>query len=77
MTPSELSILLSAVILNVSKNFQEITAVNAQIMQIGDRSCRIYVTDCVECLLLQMADEHELQSLRRARRIRFCLPLSR
>ena len=35
----------------------------AKQVQIGDRSCRIYVTDCVECLLLQMTDEHELQRM--------------
>ena len=35
----------------------------AKQVQIGDRSCRIYGTDCAEYLLLQMADEHELKSM--------------
>ena len=35
----------------------------AQIMQIGNRPCRIYGTDCAEYLLLQMTDEHELQNM--------------
>ena len=35
----------------------------AKQVQIGDRHCRIYGTDCAEYLLLQMTDEHELQSL--------------
>ena len=35
----------------------------AKQVQIGDRPCRIYGTDCAEYLLLQMTDEHELQSL--------------
>lgn len=59
----ELSIPLAAVILDSSKIFQEITAVNAQIIQIGDRSCRIYGTDYAEYLLLQMTDEQELQHM--------------
>ena len=35
----------------------------AKQVQIGDRSCRIYGADCAEYLLLQMTDEHELQSM--------------
>ena len=35
----------------------------AKQVQIGDRPCRIYGTDCAEYLLLQMADEHELQHM--------------
>ena len=35
----------------------------AQIMQIGNRPCRIYGADCAEYLLLQMTGEHELQSM--------------
>ena len=35
----------------------------AKQVQIGDRPCRIYGTDCAEYLLLQMADEHELQNM--------------
>ena len=35
----------------------------AKQVQIGDRPCRIYGTDCAEYLLLQMADEHELKSM--------------
>ena len=35
----------------------------AQTMQIGNRPCRIYGADCAEYLLLQMTDEHELQSM--------------
>ena len=45
------------------KFFQEATAVTATQVQIGGRPCRIYGTDCAEYLLLQMADEHELQSM--------------
>lgn len=36
---------------------------SAQTMQIGNRPCRIYGTDCAEYLLLQMTGEHELQSM--------------
>ena len=32
-------------------------------LKFGDRPCRIYGTDCAEYLLLQMADEHELQHM--------------
>ena len=32
-------------------------------LKFGDRPCRIYGTDCAEYLLLQMTDEHELQSM--------------
>lgn len=71
--PSELSIPLAAVILDSSKIFQEAVAVTAKQVQIGDRPCRIYGADCAEYLLLQMTDEHELQPLHRAQRIRFCL----
>ena len=35
----------------------------AQQVQIGDRSCCIYGTDCAESLLLQMTDEQELQHM--------------
>lgn len=35
----------------------------AKQVQIGDRPCRIYGTDCAEYLLLQMTDEHELQHM--------------
>ena len=35
----------------------------AKQVQIGDRPCRIYGTDCAEYLLLQMTDEHELQNM--------------
>ena len=35
----------------------------AKQVQIGDRHCRIYGADCAEYLLLQMTDEHELQSM--------------
>ena len=35
----------------------------AQTMQIRNRPCRIYGADCAEYLLLQMTDEHELQSM--------------
>ena len=35
----------------------------AQIMQIGNRPCRIYGEANAEYLLLQMTDEHELQSM--------------
>ena len=35
----------------------------AQIMQIGSRPCRIYGEAHAEYLLLQMTDEHELQSM--------------
>ena len=35
----------------------------AQTMQIGNRPCRIYGEANAECLLLQMTDEHELQSM--------------
>lgn len=70
--PSELSIPLAAVILDSSKIFQEAVAVTAKQVQIGDRSCRTYGADCAEYLLLQMTDEHELQPLHRAQRIRFC-----
>ena len=35
----------------------------AKQVQIGDRLCRIYGTDCAESLLLQMTDEHELQNM--------------
>ena len=35
----------------------------AQIMQIGNRACRIYGEANAEYLLLQMTDEHELQSM--------------
>ena len=50
--PSELSILLAAVILDSSKIFQEAVAVTAKQVRIGDRPCRIYGTDCAEYLLL-------------------------
>ena len=35
----------------------------AKQVQIGDRPCHIYGTDCAEYLLLQMTDEHELQNM--------------
>lgn len=35
----------------------------AKQVQIGNRPCRIYGTDCAEYLLLQMTDEHELQNM--------------
>ena len=35
----------------------------AKQVQIRDRPCRIYGTDCAECLLLQMADEQELERM--------------
>ncbi len=35
----------------------------AQIMQIGNRPCRIYGEAHAEYLLLQMTGEHELQSI--------------
>ena len=35
----------------------------AKQVQIGDRTCHIYGTDCAEFLLLQMTDEHELQNM--------------
>ena len=35
----------------------------AKQVQIGDRPCRIYGTDCAEYLLFQMTDEHELQNM--------------
>ncbi len=35
----------------------------AQIMQIGNKPCRIYGEANAEYLLLQMTDEHELQSM--------------
>ena len=35
----------------------------AQVIQIGNRPCRIYGSDCAEYLLLQMTDEHELQRM--------------
>ena len=35
----------------------------AQIMQIGNRPCRIYGEAHAEYLLLQMTGEHELQSM--------------
>lgn len=35
----------------------------AKQVQIGDRPCCIYGTDCAEYLLLQMTDEHELQNM--------------
>ena len=60
---SELSIPLATVILDSSKIFREAAAVTAKQVQIGDRPCRIYGTDCAEYLLLQMADEHELKSM--------------
>lgn len=47
----------------ISKFFQEAVAVTAKQVQIGDRPCRIYGTDCAEYLLLQMTDEHELQNM--------------
>jgi hypothetical protein len=37
--------------------------VTAQIMQIGNRPCRIYGEAHAEYLLLQMTGEHELQSM--------------
>ena len=61
--PSELSILLAAVILDSSKIFQEDAAVTAQTMQIGNRPCRIYGEAHAEYLMLQMTGEHELQSM--------------
>ena len=60
---SELSIPLATVILDSSKIFQEAAAVTAKQVQIGNRPCRIYGTDCAEYLLLQMTGEHELQSM--------------
>ena len=36
---------------------------NAQIIQIENRLCRIYGTDCAEYLLLQMTAEHELPNM--------------
>ena len=35
----------------------------AKQVQIENRLCRIYGTDCAESLLLQMTDEHELQNM--------------
>ena len=35
----------------------------AKQVQIGNRPCRIYGTDCAVNLLLQMTDEHELQNM--------------
>ena len=35
----------------------------AKQVPIRDSPCRIYGTDCAESLLLQMADEHELQHM--------------
>ena len=43
--------------------FQEDAAVTAQIMQIGNKPCRIYGEAHAEYLLLQMTGEHELQSM--------------
>ena len=43
--------------------FREDAAVTAQIMQIGNRPCRIYGEPHAEYLLLQMTGEHELQSM--------------
>ena len=47
----------------ISKFFQEAVAVTAKQVQIGDRPCRIYGTNCAVNLLLQMTDEHELQNM--------------
>jgi len=53
----------SVAILGLSKFFQEAATVTAQIMQIGNRPCRIYGEAHAEYLLLQMTGEHELQSM--------------
>jgi len=53
----------SVAILGLSKFFREDAAVTAQTMQIGNRPCRIYGRANAEYLMLQMTDEHELQSM--------------
>jgi predicted esterase len=62
-TPFELQNDFSVAILGLSKFFREDVAVTAQIMQIGNKPCRIYGEAHAEYLLLQMTGEHELQSM--------------
>ena len=49
-----------------------------QLLQIQNRTCRIYGTASAEYLLLQMVDEHDLAGMEReVEVIHFCWPLSK
>ena len=59
----ELSNHFAAAILGLSKDFREGVTVTAQTIQIGNSLCHIYGEANAEYLLLQMTDEHDLQSM--------------